>query len=76
MDLAAALVALDLDPDDPSDFDDVAVVHALVARRGLVRARPREACTRPMVAGAEIRRASEPCVAGPEVPWQRACRRG
>lgn len=68
VDLAAAFAALDLDPDDPADADDVAVLHALVARRTTAAAR------RPVrlsVSGPQIRRADERCVAGPEVRWSR-----
>lgn len=71
MNLAAAFDALDLDPDDPHDADDVAVVHALVARRGLVGGRRGETDLRRSVSGPEIRRVSEQAVAGPEVPWGR-----
>jgi hypothetical protein len=73
VDLAAALAALDLDPDDPDDADDVAVLHALVARRGLVRTRwhEEEARLSVSVSGPQIVRASRRYVGGPEVPWGR-----
>jgi hypothetical protein len=68
VDLAAAFAALDLDPDDPADADDVALLRALVARRAAAGARR---AARPSVSGPQIRRADERCVAGPEVRWRR-----
>lgn len=71
VDLATVFAALDLDPDDPDAADDVAVVHALVARRESSRRgrRDGEACR--AVTGPQIGRADRRGINGPEVRWSR-----
>ncbi|WP_132429809.1 hypothetical protein [Pseudonocardia endophytica] len=70
MDLATVFAALDLDPDDPDAADDVAVVHALVARRDSSCPRRGAGGSVRAVTGPQITHVDDRCRAnGPEVRW-------
>jgi hypothetical protein len=70
VDLATVFAALDLDPDDPDAADDVAVVHALVARRDSAYRRRDAGESHRSVTGPQIVKADDHDRAnGPEVRW-------
>jgi hypothetical protein len=66
VDLAGALVALELDPEDPADATLVAVVRAIAERRRPRRSASRTGDRRAVVSGASIERAA---IGGPTDRW-------